>query len=187
VMDYGDDRIWRARLPGREVLLAGYSGVLAMNVAIGWQGYSFFKKNAIASYRPLFAACGMAYLLLSVAAVLVDWQYNQINKHYLNQRRSEAYRVSRPDAIADLGRMGPAVASQIGQDLRSLLSDPAFAGALRTKRFYKQNYDEPFQVLAPAVMYGYESDGPQKTPIFVIIRMPDELAQALRFQSVGEE
>jgi hypothetical protein len=119
VMHYGDDRIWRAGLPGREVLLAGYFGVLAMNVVTGWQGYSFFKKDVIASYRPLFAACAMAYLLLSVAAVLVDWQYNQINKHYLNRRRSEAYRVSRPDAIADLGRLGPAVASQIGPDLRS--------------------------------------------------------------------
>jgi hypothetical protein len=187
VMHYGDDHIWRARLPGREVLLAGYCGVFAMNVAIGWQGYAFFKKDVIASYRPLFAVCAMAYLVLSVPAVLVDWQYNQINKHYLDLRRSEAFMVSRPDAIADLDRMGPTVARQIGQDLRSLLRDPAFARALHTKRFYKQNYDEPFQVLATAAMYGYESDGLQKPPIFVIIRMPDELVQALRFQSVGEQ
>lgn len=184
---YGDDRIWRARLPGREMLLAGYIGVFAMNVAIGWLGYSFFRKDVIRSYRPLFAAGAMAYLLLSVPAVLVDWQYNRINKHYLDQRRSEAYRVLRPEAIADLRSLEPALASQIGPDLRTLLVDPDFVQALRTKRFYKQTYDEPFQGAAPAVMFGYQSDGPRNPPNFVIVRLPDQLAGALGFRPVGEE
>ena len=55
--------------------------------------------------------------------------------------------------------------------------------------FYREDFDEAFQVMDKAVMLGYQSkpEGRHGEPQFVIIRFPQELADALRFEPVGQE
>ena len=76
----------------------------------------------------------------------------------------------------------------MGPDLASLLNDPEFEWALRHETFYKQDFDEPFQMFGRAVMFGYRARtrlSPQ-SQTFVIVRFPEELAKALRFEFTGK-
>ncbi len=182
---YDDYRLWQAGLPGRGTILVGYAAVLAVNLAIGLVAYRFFRRESVSSYRALFFRCGIAYLLLASPAVLIERQYNILNRHYLDRRGPAAYVAANPDAI----KHRRTITTEVGPDLASLLNDPGFEAVLRSKRFYKQNFDEPFQLLSAAVMFGdkIDSSSPQGEPTFVIIRFPQELAATLRFQLVAED
>jgi len=178
--------IWSAALPGSWTILICDGVVLSANCLLLVVSYKAFDREAVTSYTGLFACCGLVYFVIAGPAVLIDHQNNLINRHYLDRRRPEAYVVSNPDAIRDLGRLGErGPNATIGPDLESLLRDPEFAQALRTKKFYKQNFDEPFQVSDKAVIFGYKIETrPQREPLFITIRFPQELAEALRFQLV---
>lgn len=182
----GDYQIWMAKIPDRGHLLVGYASVLAINLIIGIGGYRAFKQQRVSTFRPLMWLCGVLYLPLVLAAIFVDQQYNHINRYYLDKRRPEAYVVGDPEGIKRL--TDPAVLNDIGPDLRSLLGDPLFNKDLQQRRFYKQDFDEPFQLLHQSVMFGYKagSNSADRPSLFVIIRFPKQLAAALRFRPAGE-
>jgi hypothetical protein len=60
--------------------------------------------------------------------------------------------------------------------------------APESQRFYKQDFDEPFQVVSRAVMFGFNTNGDSSRmePRFMIIRFPERMAAAIRFQPVSE-
>jgi hypothetical protein len=97
--------------------------------------------------------------------------------------------VRNPDAVKDFRNASRAnLETRIGPQLAALLNDPDFSRALRESTFYKQHSDEPFQLVSPAVMFGYRRQPASdhwQTP-FMIIRFPKELADALGFESIGE-
>ena len=164
--------------------------MLLGNFVLLFVSYKAFNRDVVTSYTGLFARCGLVYLAIAMPAIVIDHQNNLINRHYLDRKRPEAYVVGNPDAVRDLVKLGErGLKSGIGPDLAGLLNDPDFARALRTKKFYKQDFDEPFQVLNKAVIFGYqvEARSPQDPPIFITIRFPEELAAALRFQLVQTE
>ena len=184
----GEDLIWHNDLPGYRTIAAGYFVVLAINIAVWFFGYREFDKQEVAGGRPLLLACIVAYVPLALAAFFVDQAYNSINAHYLDKRRPDAYVAANPGAIEDFKRFPNELASEIGPDLWSLLNDPSFERALRTQHFYKQDFDELFQIGARSVMFGFKADGvsPNSTPQFTIVRLPEKLAVALRFQLTSQ-
>jgi predicted DNA-binding transcriptional regulator AlpA len=183
---FGDYEIWRAGLPERGMLLAGYAAILIANVAAWFLGARSFRSSKISGYSPLFLQCIIVYLPLAVIATSIDAEYNWINKYHLDQRRPHAYIIRNPDAV-NAFRLQPG-SREIGPDLVSILNNPEFDEILRTKRFFKQDFDELFQVWDRAVMFGYKSDArPGEAAKFIIIRFPEELATALRFDLVGPE
>lgn len=190
VAGFHNHRIWQARLPGRGLILICYLVVFAINLWLWLSARRFFRRDTISGYSALFAKCAVAYIVLAVPAVLIGREYNQINRHYLDKRRPDAYVVANPGAVKDfMARNKSGLGGEVGRDLESLLNDREFEHVLRTRKFYKQNFDEPFQVFERAVMYGYKIDpgSPRGRPTFVTIRFPEELALALRFQFVGED
>jgi DNA-binding winged helix-turn-helix (wHTH) protein len=189
VVGFNNYQIWRAGLPGRWLILICYLIVFSINLGLWRWARGFFKQDTISSYSALFSWCAVAYLFLVIPAIFIGKEYNHINTHFLDKRRPAAYVVTNPDAIKDFIARNDSSDAKVGMDLRSMLNDPGFQSALITKRFYKQNFDEPFQVFDRAVMYGYKNEpsSPQDRPTFVIIRFPEELAVALRFQFVGED
>lgn len=71
--------------------------------------------------------------------------------------------------------------TETGPDLLSLSNSPGFLDALRTREFYKYDFDEAFQVSRKAVIFGYRSahDPINKRPVFVLVRFPAGLADTL--------
>jgi hypothetical protein len=175
-----DYEIVHASIPGAWALVAGYVAIAAVNVALWIWGYRLFNRDSIAPSLQVFTACVPACLCIVFIAYCVDQQYNKINLSHLDLRRPAAYRVENPEAIKHLSA---GLLEKIGPDLRARLSDPQFEHALRSRTFYKQNFDEAFQLLDHAVMFGYRKDASR----FEIIRFPQELAAELRFELVGEE
>ena len=189
VSSSGEDRIWREALPGYRTIASGYGAVVILNVVVGWLGYRAFFRDHIVGSRSLAFACAVAYLPLAAVGFIIDETYNSINRHALDQRRPEAYYASNPEALQQLKRAGPEWEADIGPDLRSVLQDPAFERALRTQPFYKQNFDEPFQLGTRAVMFGYQpapSSPPSRPSRFVMIRFPEKMAAALQFHAASE-
>jgi hypothetical protein len=174
-------------LPGWKTLLIGYAIIYGINYALWVWSSSLFSANSKRANRSLFLRCAAAYALLVPAAYLVDQEYNEINRFYLDKRRPDTYRAASPDAIAHFRASAPAsLQSAIGPDLTALFNDPAFVSALRNGVFYKQDFDEPFQITDHAVMFGYRTGiaGSHTRSQFVIVRFPKEVAEALRFQQV---
>ena len=187
----GDDRVWKAGLPGRWTLLAGSMIVFAINLTVWLVSLRCFRKESISSYRFLFSFCAIAYLPIALGAFFIDDEHNRINRYYLDVRWPEPYIAANPDAVKEFGNLVVGnINAKIGPDLANLLKDDhGFNEALRHGTFYKQHSDEPFQVLSRAVMFGYRYNSPSShgQPPFVTIRFPKELADALRFQPVGDE
>jgi DNA-binding winged helix-turn-helix (wHTH) protein len=182
----GDYRIWHAGLPGYWTFVLGYSAILVVNIAVWAAGYWCFREGAILHYRRLFLFCGLAYLPLTMVAAMVDQQYNEINRYYLDQRRPVPYVAENPDLVKQMAENIPSAwRDEVGEDLAGLLKDPRFLLALKNQPFYKQNFDEPFQMGAPAVMFGYKENvtGASGTSPFRIVRFPLQLAQAIRFRA----
>ncbi len=182
-----DARIWQAGLPGAWILILAYLTIFCANVTIWFLGRWCFKRNGIPSCRQLISLCTVAYLPVAIAAFFMDSEYNRINKYYLDLRWPEAYVVANPEAIKDIGHLLHDV--KVGPDLAARLKDPEFQEALRTGTFYKQHFDEPFQLQNRAIMFGYrrQSRAGRGQTRFVTIRFPKELADVLRFESVGEQ
>lgn len=155
----GEDRIWHDSLPGCQTIVLGYLFVVVINVAVFLVGYREFDKEEVASYRPLLMACIVAYIPLVLAGFFMDQAYNSINSQYLDKRRRDVYFAANPGAIEDFKRLPNDLASEIGPDLRSLLSDPYFEHALRTQHFYKQDFDELFQIGTRSVMFRFKAVG----------------------------
>jgi DNA-binding winged helix-turn-helix (wHTH) protein len=189
VRSSGEDRIWREALPGYRLILVGYFAVVIINIAVWSVGYREFDRAKVTSYHQILLVCAVGYLPLAFAGLLIDQTYNAINIHYLDKRRPEVYSAAHPEALERFRNVRSDIESDIGPDLRNLVDDPAFERALRTKDFYKQNFDELFQIGNRSVMFGYRTDsGPsQKTPPrFTIIRFPEKMTAALGFHIVSE-
>jgi DNA-binding winged helix-turn-helix (wHTH) protein len=184
----GDDHVWRAASPGRWTLAIGVAVVFAANVALWFAGRRCFRRERIVSHRPLFWLCAAAYLPIALGSYFIDDEHNRLNRYDLDVRWPEAYIAANPEAVSELDDLERSnLETQVGPDLRSLLHDAGFRDALRHGRFYRQHSDDPFQLFRRAVMFGYRprssSDG---RPPFVVIRFPQEMADALRFQLVNE-
>ena len=182
----GDDRVCIAGVPGSWTLGFASMAVLVVNIAVWLAGYRYLQAEQL-SCRPLFLTCVLAYVGIAVAAFFVDHEHNFINRYYLDVRWPETYVVKNPDELRDLDRHAGAIKNKIGPDLAALLKDPAFIGTLHHGKFYKQHSDEGFQLNSRAVIYSYrpESTSGAAHPAFVAVRFPKELADALRFESVG--
>ena len=189
VLTSGDDRAWKAGVPGRWTLLIASLSVLAFNIAVWWSARRYFQEKS-PCYRPLLLRCLTAYIGVAVGAYFVDHEQNLINRFYLDVRWPEAYAAANPNGLQELRRSWPErLKTKIGPDLAVLLNDSKFTAELQHGRFYKQHSDEPFQLFNRAVIYSYRpqsrlQSGPSA---FVTIRFPQELADALRFESVGEQ
>lgn len=185
----GDDRVWRADLPGRWTLILGSSAILALNIAVWLAARRYLQSESSSSLRPLCLICGAAYLGVAVAAFFVDHEHNRINRYYLDVRWPETYVAANPDAVRKFQTAWPEdLKRRIGPDLNALLSDPGFLEALYHGRFYKQHSDEPFQLFHRAVIYSYRPApsslaGPSS---FAAIRFPQELADALGFKPIRD-
>jgi hypothetical protein len=185
----GDDRAWEAGVPGRWTLLIASLIVLALNIAVWWVARQYFQKASPSQYRPLLLMCMTAYIGVAVAAFFVDHEQNLINRYFLDLRWPEAYAVAHPQAIDEWRRSGlGTLKTKIGPDLAALLNDARFVEDLQHGRFYKQHSDEPFQLTDRAVIYSYrpKSKLRSSSSAFVTIRFPQELAEALGFQPVGQ-
>jgi hypothetical protein len=185
-IDLGDDHVWNAGLRARWAVFDGYTTVFIINASVWTAGRQCFQTQAT-GHRSLFSFCAMAFVPLAFAAFITDSEQNRINRFELDVRRPEAYRAANPGAIKafdDPSREN--LQADIGQDLRTLSRDPDFHDALQNGIFYKQPWDEPFQLLHRSVMFGYrpKSSSDARSP-FVIIRFPRELAEALRFQPIN--
>jgi hypothetical protein len=138
----GDDRIWKAGVPGRWTLVTGSVTVLALNVAVWLAGRQYFQKESPSHYRPLLFKALTAYIGVAIAAFFVDHEQNRFNRYYLNVRWPETYAVAHPQALEELRRSWPAaLKNKIGPDLAALLNDAQFVEELWHGRFYKQHSD----------------------------------------------
>lgn len=180
----GAHRIWQAGQSIRWTLLAGESFVFAVNLALFVLAYRSFNNASTKNYRQLLSWCGTGCLLIALTAAIVGRHWNEINKHHLDIRRPHAYRVKNADAANQLRDWLQRHSAEVGPDLISLSDDPEFLLALQTGEFYKQDFDEAFQLTRKAVIFGYKSgpDSRGKPPGFVLIRFPADLAAALRLQ-----
>lgn len=177
-------RIWQAGLPIRWTLLTGEAFIFAVNVGLFILGYRFWNATSVRHYGPLLSWCGTGYLLIALTAAIVVRHWNEIDKYHLDIRRPHAYRVQNPNAEEELRQWLRRHSDEVGPDFLSLSDNAEFLSSLRTQVFYKENFDEPFQLRKKAVIFGYRStqDFRGKRP-FVLIRFPAELAAALRFES----
>lgn len=172
----GDYNIWKSQIPRRQVLVFGYSTVLAANLFILLFGYRFFRKKSISSYQRLFAYGFIAYFIVAVAGSIVDHEYNKINECCLDKRRPEAYVVGNPKVSSSATISLP----DVGIRLREMLEDPSFRQVLQTEKFYKDDFDEPFQKRAS--LFGFrDSHSPPSSPRFQLVRFPRALVEMLRF------
>jgi hypothetical protein len=120
----GDGQLWKSQVPGRELLLVGYTLIFAVNVVVWIAGHHFFQAESIPRYHPLLTFCGIAYLPVALAGAMVDHQYNHINRYSLDQRRPDVYVVQNPAALENWRKF--AERSHVGPDLQRLLDDPQF-------------------------------------------------------------
>ncbi len=186
VVGSGDIEIWRNAVPGQRTLLAAYTVIVAMNIAIWVVGFRHFDRAKIDDYTPLFLWALVFYLPLAFAAFVAGREYNSINRHYLDKRRPQAFMVRNPGGIVAFQGQGPTPDGDIGPDLRSLINDPEFERSLQTQRFYKQDFDEPFQVFQKAEMFGFQTIRRAGETHFTIVRFPRRMTEALRFEAVQE-
>jgi hypothetical protein len=183
-----DLRIWKAGLVGGWILCVTYTVIFSANLAVWIFARRVFKSKPLASSRRIPLFCTIAYLPVALAAFFMDSEYNRVNTYYLDVRWPEAYVAANPDAVKEFD-LREHLGTKVGQDLRHLLIDSDFSQALRNGTFYKQHFDEPFQLGSRAVIFafrpGTRSDRGRRP--FVSIRFPKELADALRFESIGGE
>ena len=183
-----DYQVFKAGVPGRWTLAVGWLAIIGINLAVWVAGRHCFSSGSRSSRRQFFFFCAAAYLGIAVAAFFVDDEHNRINRDYLDLRWPEAYVAENPDGIREFQGSGQAAfRTQIGPDLLAVLNDPGFQDALRHGKFYKQHFDEPFQLRRRAVIYAYRPKLPSGSPRsgFVSIRFPKELADAIRFVPIG--
>ncbi|MFN0172952.1 MAG: winged helix-turn-helix domain-containing protein, partial [Bryobacteraceae bacterium] len=156
----GDSRFWLNTSPGRQVLSA-YALVLALNLIAGIVAYRVFNGASASSRREVLSQCVIFYFAVAPVAVFIDHQLNQVNRYHLDKRHPEAYVAANPNAVDGFRRhSGNRPNHEVGRDLEQRLDDPNFVQALRTQKFYRQSFDEPFQFLRHAVMYGYKVQPP---------------------------
>jgi hypothetical protein len=114
------------------------------------------------------------------------WTYRN-GKYYLHVRHPDEYRVQNMNAAEDLHKMveRPRCGRQ-EPTLRVWLTIRRFYRLCWLKVFYKQNFDEVFQVSNKAAIFGYESprDSQNHQPPFLRIRFPASLASVLHFEAV---
>jgi hypothetical protein len=117
---------------------------------------------------------------------MVNREYNQVNRFYLDKRRPEFYRVRNPETIAGFGDAIPNSRSKLDPDMRVVLGDPLFKVVLHNGVFYKQDFGQVFQLEDHTVRFGYLPDksGEDTTRQFAILRFPRGLAESLHFHSV---
>jgi len=180
----GAHRIWQAGLSIRWTLLAGECFVLAVNIVLFVVGYRFFNAAEGKNYRQFLTWNGVGYMLIALTANIVNRHWNEINKYHLDVRRPYVYRVQNANAGDIFHNWLKEHASEAGPDLVRLFNDPEFVRALQSHKFYKEQFDELFQVSNKAVVFGYKN-GPvsqQNQSPFVRIRFPASLAAALRLE-----
>ena len=180
----GVGHIWQARLSIRWTLLAGELFVLGVNLALFVRGYRFLSAVSIRNYRQLLSWCTLGYLLVALTASIVNRHWNEIDKFYLDVRRPQAYRARAANAGDGFRNWLKDHRAEAGPDLVSLSNDPEFLAALQNQEFYKQDFDEAFQVRSRAVIFGYKNlvHARFQRPAFVRIRFPVGLAESLKFR-----
>ena len=183
----GESEIWRGDLPGSRLVALGYAGALTINAVTAWLGRYILRGGTTGGSRRLLGMSAIAYIALLVPAMTVDHLHNVINRGYLDVRRPNAYRATHPEAVDTLLAAGALhQRSDVGDDLRRLLSEDEFRAALRERAFHLVAFDEPFQLRRRAVMFGYRrpetsADAPA---LFRIIRFPADIARSLGFELV---
>jgi hypothetical protein len=175
----GDKRIWLSRVPGVGSLVIAYSLVLVANLFVLLLAYwTSLKGLNHVDCRVLWGAV-LAYLPVLVAALFIDGQYNYIDRFFLDKRRPEVYVIANPNVGRDLNEL--LSRSDVGPDLRTLLRNSGFLASLPHLRFYKQDFDEPFQVLQKSVILGYKTNAGSRSEgaPFTIVRFPRAIADVL--------
>ena len=184
----GAYRVWQAGLPIRWTLLAGESFVLGVNVLLFVAGYRIIHKAAMAkSYRALFAWYGIGYLVIALSAAILNHHWNEIDKYYLDVLHPQDYRAQSPNPFDDFHDWLAQHAAEAGPELVGLSDDQEFFGALKSQNFYKQDFDESLQATPRALIFGYKADDGLRhrhQSMFVRIRLPASLVEALRFEPV---
>jgi hypothetical protein len=187
-LGYGDYQIWVSGLPERGTILVCYGFVLAINVAVVAVAFRRFNEPCTGGYSRLWAMCMVALATVAVPAIVIDHEYDEVNRQHLDKRRAAAYVALNPEAILEYRRLAASgQAANVGPDFLQLVKDDDFERALRADRFYRQNFDEPFQVSAPSVIFAYRRRTPDTAlggRQFVFVRLPGDLVRALRFQVV---
>ncbi len=185
----GDYLIFKQRLPGCLTLVYGYALVLAINIVIWILGDYLFRTRQVVDFSRIFSLCALAYLPLAVTSWFIESNYNFINQHYLDKRRPSIYVVTNPAGLINVRKaLRTTLRGQVGPLLTAMLEDPESSRELLNAKFYKQDFDEPFQLGPSAVIFGYKPAprGPRDQPSFIAIRFPAEIVATLGFQPARE-
>jgi len=187
---YGDYHIWKAEVPERMSIAASYAAVYAINIAVAVLAFGHFNREQVSEYNRLFGLCALAFVALTIPAVIIDHQYNEVNRHHIDKRRPDVYVALNPDAIVDYRQhLASLDRRTVGPDFAALVNDREFERALRHAKFYKQEFDEPFQLLHRSAIFAYRANTPamnRREDEFVFVRLPSELVLALRFQPAAD-
>jgi DNA-binding winged helix-turn-helix (wHTH) protein len=183
---YDDYAIWASGLPQGPLIVGSYAVVCALNIAVVVVGFHHFNRARIDSYGSLFTNSAVAFVAICVFALVIEHDYQVVNRTHLDLRRAAAYVSRNPKALIEYRQqLAISAPDDAGPDFVDLVNSEEFERAVREDRFYRQNFDEPFQMFGRSVILAYkrpiDRDGRDRAP-FVFVRLPDRLALALRFQ-----
>ena len=180
--------IWRAHLSIRWTLLAGESFICAVNLGLLAAGYTFFKSRRTNGSSVFMSQCAIACILIALTAAINSRHWTEIAHSDLDALHPRAYRVMNPSAVADFKTWLESHRTEAGKDFVALSDKPEFLYALENRPFYKQEFDEAFQLSRRAVIFGFK-DTPTSSlrrPEFLLVRFPADLAAILRFERVNQ-
>lgn len=182
LVGFARNPIWQSGLPIRWTLLIGEWSIVVLNGALLWFGYRFLNGTQPPDLQLLMASLGAVYLLLALTAATVNRHWNDINERHLDVRWPQEYRTDNPHALTDVTDWLQSHGSEAGPDLARLPGDPEFVEALQRGRFYRVEFDEPFQFSHKAVVLGYHASGTPhgRQPAFRLVRFPLALANKLQ-------
>jgi hypothetical protein len=175
--------VWQTRLAIRWTLLAGELFICAVNLLLLLRGYTFFRPQIAEGYARLPLQCGVACLVIVLTASINNRHWNQLNESHLDAMNPVPYAVRSSEPAAAFQQWVRNHSAEAGRDLVDLSNDPYFLEALKSAKFYKQDFDEAFQFPRRAVIFGFR-EAPQsrlRTPGFFRVRFPADLAAVLRF------
>jgi DNA-binding winged helix-turn-helix (wHTH) protein len=179
----GEMEVWRRHIPGSKALALCYSAVILVNVGLAWRALRELRGRSPEGSRRVLVLAACAYLVVLPPAIGIGAIHNSITRSFLSSRRTQAYRARNPRAAVVFAEGLHLSRRDIGPALRSLLRDPDFLASLRSAVFYKVDFDERFQVLGRAVMFGYERSRTQsEVPLFRVVRFPRDVAEAIDFE-----
>jgi hypothetical protein len=179
-----DYNLLHAAVPARAHVLFGYLITFAANFAVWRLGFGFFRQKVIRNPGRLFIYCFVAYFVAAIGGSVVDHEYNTLNRCCLDMRHPVAYASSSQELLSATASLN---SLPVGTNLREmLLYDPEVRQAFATGPIFKQPFDEAFQ--EEAVTLGFKDPrSTRASPIFIIIRLPRQLAESLRLRELPPE